>query len=94
MVSSPDKKAGFLQHRNLRRFPLAPGRYPRIMEFILYRISATKKHNRFKALFLVRSNQGTSGRQRIVIPCGRPHPWQIPAARSKRARQLIAGPSA
>jgi hypothetical protein len=25
------------------------------------------------------------------MPCGRPHPWQMPAARSNRTRRLISG---
>ena len=39
------------------------------------------------------SNQRPSGRHRIFVPCGRPQPWQIPAARSNRTRRLICGQS-
>ena len=37
------------------------------------------------------SNQRPSGRQRTVVPCRRPHPWQMPPARSKRTRRLSWG---
>jgi hypothetical protein len=37
------------------------------------------------------SNQRPSGRHRISAPCGRPQPWQTPAARVKRTSRLSSG---
>jgi len=36
-----------------------------------------------------RIEPATIGQQRTATLCGRPHPWQTPAARSKRSRWLI-----